>query len=81
MYEVKFQTKFGRQMNRKYNFVSLTCMVHNSTAFMINNSTAYMDRVLMTVRPKRCSYCRQDLLLKEPKFVSTAYHGYFPHDG
>jgi len=28
---VKFQTKFGREMKRKYNFVSLTCVIHNST--------------------------------------------------
>lgn len=73
MYDVKFQTKFGRQMKRKYNVVSLTCMIHNSTACM--------DRVLMTVQPTRYTYRRQNWLWKAPKFVSTACHGYFPHDG
>jgi hypothetical protein len=65
MYEVKCQTKFGRQMKRKYNFVSLTCMA----------------QVLMTVQTTRCSYRRQDWLWKATKFVSTACHGSFPHNG
>jgi hypothetical protein len=73
MYDVKFQTKFGCQLKKKNNFVSLNCMIHCMSLYGPGSSDGTTYKMLISSTSlalesiKICVHCMS--LILSPRWL------------